>query len=145
MEALLQRLEPYVEHVCKPIAMQDAADAAQESMIAIYRNLHHLEKPGSLLGWVRIISLREAARVARLSGRAVAAELTEMPMASTPQLAAEIRDVLGRLTPEHRAMLTLRHVAELDEQTVARSLGLPLGTVRSRLYRARRAFRDAWG
>lgn len=144
MDELLQRLEPYVEHLCKPIAMQNAADAAQESMIVIYRNLWQLKEPGALLGWVRIICLREAVRVARLNGRVIWAELTDAPTLSTPQLAAEIQDVLDRLTPDHRAMLTLRHLEELDEQTVAQSLGLPLGTVRSRLYRARKAFRKAW-
>ncbi|GAA3203632.1 sigma-70 family RNA polymerase sigma factor [Actinocorallia longicatena] len=144
MDALLQHLEPFVERICKPIAMQDSSDAVQESMIVIYQNLRSLEKPAAIFGWARIISLREAARVARLSGRVIATEQIEIAGSSTPQLGTEIRDVLGRMTPEHRAMLTLRHVQELDEQTVAKSLDLPLGTVRSRLFRARRAFRQAW-
>lgn len=144
MGALLQRIEPYIEHICKPIALQDSADAVQESMIVIYRSLPRLEQPGALLGWVRVISHREAIRVARGNGRVVVTELIELPMLSSSHLSAEVRDVLDRLTPEHRAILTLRHVEEIDEQTVARVLGLPLGTVRSRLFRARRAFREAW-
>jgi RNA polymerase sigma factor (sigma-70 family) len=61
-----------------------------------------------------------------------------------PQLAADIRDVLARLTPEHRAVLVLRDLEGLDEQAAGALLDVPVGTVRSRLFRARRSFRKAW-
>ncbi|GAB2859939.1 hypothetical protein GCM10022221_69390 [Actinocorallia aurea] len=144
LATLLQQITPFIERICRPIASQDTPDAVQESLIVIYQNLGALEKPAAIYAWVRIIALREAIRVARIAGRVIATDVIEIVGSNSPQLGTEIRDVLGRLTPEHRTMLTLRHVEELDEQTVAKSLDLPLGTVRSRLFRARRAFRDAW-
>ncbi len=141
---MLQLLEPYVGRLCAPIAMQDAADAAQEAMIVIFRSIWQLDEPAALFGWVRTICVREAIRVARRAARSVTAELIELPARGYPQLGADIEDVLRRLRPEHRAMLTLRDLEGLDEQSVARILRLPVGTVRSRLFRARRAFRAAW-
>ncbi len=55
-----------------------------------------------------------------------------------------IRDVLQRLSPQHRAVLVLRDVEGLDEQAAAAVLDVPLGTMRSRLSRARGTFRKAW-
>jgi RNA polymerase sigma-70 factor (ECF subfamily) len=44
---------------------------------------------------------------------------------------------LGRVSPEYRQVLALRHVAGLDYAEIADALGLPIGTVRSRLARGR--------
>jgi RNA polymerase sigma-70 factor (ECF subfamily) len=55
------------------------------------------------------------------------------------------RDVLDRLAPEHRAVLMLRDLEGLDERTVADALDMPVGTVKSRLSRARDNFRKGWG
>ena len=144
MDELLELLEPHVGQVCARIARQDAADAAQESMIAIFRRLGQLKAPEALIGWARAIAVREAVRVAIRSRRVPAAETLEEPDLRDAQLAADIRDVLSRLTPEHRAVLTMRHVEGLDEREVAGLLDVPVGTVRSRLFRARSVFRRSW-
>jgi RNA polymerase sigma factor (sigma-70 family) len=141
---LMDVLAPYVGRVCGPIALQNGPDAAQEALITILRNLGGLREPGAINGWARAIAVREAVRVARKAARAVPAELTDIPAPGDPQLAADIRDVLARLTPEHRAVLVLRDLEGLDEQAVGALLNMPAGTVRSRLFRARRSFRKAW-
>jgi RNA polymerase sigma factor (sigma-70 family) len=141
---LMDVLAPYVGRVCGPIALQNGPDAAQEALITILRNLGGLREPGAIYGWARAIAVREAVRVARKAARAVPAELTDIPAPGDPQLAADIRDVLARLTPEHRAVLVLRDLEGLDEQAVGALLNMPAGTVRSRLFRDRRSFRKAW-
>ncbi|MGP4024855.1 RNA polymerase sigma factor [Actinomadura sp. 3N407] len=108
------------------------------------RNLKTLREPAALFGWVRVIAVREAVRVARQSSRAVPAEVAEVPAPGDPALAADVRDVLNRLSPEHRAVLTLRDLEGLDEESAARMLRVPAGTVRSRLFRARASFRRSW-
>jgi RNA polymerase sigma factor (sigma-70 family) len=144
MAELIDALAPFVGRVCGPIALHDGPDAAQEALIAIVKNLGRLREPGAIYGWARAIAVREAVRVARQSARAVPAELTEIPAPGDPQLAADIRDVLARLTPEHRAVLVLRDLEGLDERAAGALLALPAATVRSRLFRARRSFRKAW-
>jgi RNA polymerase sigma-70 factor (ECF subfamily) len=68
---------------------------------------------------------------------------------SSPTLAIEHREraeqvvaALGRIDPEYRAVLVMRDVEDFDYQQMADILGLPLGTLKSRLFRARIALRD---
>ena len=145
MQELLRLLTPYVGRLCGPIALDDGADAAQEALIAIFRNLRGLAEPAAVFGWARAIAVREAVRVARRARRAVPAEAAEVLAAVDVELGVDIRDVLDRLAPEHRAILVLRDVEGLDEQAVAELLAVPAGTVKSRLFRARRSFRKEWG
>jgi RNA polymerase sigma-70 factor (ECF subfamily) len=144
MAALMDALAPYVGRLCGPIALQDGPDAAQEALIAIFRGLGRLREPAAIGGWARAIAVREAVRVATRSRRAVPAELGDLPAPGDPQLAADVRDVLRRLSPQHRAVLVLRDLEGLDEQAAAAVLDVPLGTVRSRLSRARHTFRKEW-
>jgi len=144
MSELLDVLAPAVGRWCGPIALQDAADATQEALIAVFRGLRGLRDPAALYGWARAIAVREAVRVARRSARERPAELPEVPAPGDPMLAVDIRDVLGRLAPDHRAVLMLRDLEGLDERTVGELLDLPAGTVKSRLSRARDNFRKGW-
>lgn len=144
MAELLDVLTPAIGRWCGPIALQDAADAVQEALIAVFRGLKGLREPNALHGWARAIAVREAVRVARRSARERPAELAEVPARGDPMLAVDVRDVLDRLAPEHRAVLMLRDLEGLDERTVAGMLGVPAGTVKSRLARARGNFRKRW-
>ena len=81
-----------------------------------------------------------AALIDRMSGK---------DEADRPDAAAERRErneqvleALGRLDPEYRAVLVMRDVEGFDYQQMADVLGLPLGTLKSRLFRARLALRD---
>ena len=140
----LEILAPYVGRICGPVALQDGADAAQEALLAVFRNIRQLKNSAALFGWVRSIALREAVRVAKRRREMMVAELADQPTGNDAELAADIDDVLRRLSPEHSAVLTLRLVEGLDEQEVSEVLSLPVGTVRSRLFRARHSFRKAW-
>jgi RNA polymerase sigma-70 factor (ECF subfamily) len=144
LHELLDLITPYVRRLCGPIALADGPDAAQEALIVVLRNLRSLRTPEALFGWVRVIAVREAVRVARRSARTVPAELGEIPAPGDPALAVDVADVLRRLAPEHRAVLMLRDLEGFDEARAAQLLGVPTGTVRSRLFRARRMFRRAW-
>jgi RNA polymerase sigma factor (sigma-70 family) len=143
MAALVDELMPYVGRICGAIALQQGEDAAQEALIVVLRKLRRLQDPHALRGWVRTIATREAVRVAKRAG--VAAPSAELSPASTdPTLGLEIRDQLGRLDPEQRAVLVLRDLEGLGEQEVAELLHVPEGTVKSRLHRARARFREEW-
>ncbi|EST36105.1 RNA polymerase sigma factor [Streptomyces roseochromogenus] len=147
MDELLGVLAPYVGRICGPVALQDGADAAQETLIAVFRSIRQLKEPAALFGWVRAIAVREALKFARRRRRqpTVSMEGEEVPASGEIHLASDIADALHRLTPEHRAVLMLRHAEGLSEQEVSELLEIPVGTVRSRLFRARRSFRSAWG
>ena len=56
--------------------------------------------------------------------------------------AEQVVAALGRVEPEYRAVLIMRDVEGFDYQQMADVLDLPLGTLKSRLFRARIALRD---
>ncbi|MEU1728585.1 RNA polymerase sigma factor [Nonomuraea sp. NPDC003560] len=144
MNDLLAELTPYLGRICGPIALDSGPDAVQEALIAIFRHLRDLREPEALLGWARAIAVREAVRIARRDGRSSPAELAGVPSPHDVERAVDIRDVLERLSPEHRAVLVLRDLEGVPEDVAARMLRVPSGTVKSRLHRARASFRRAW-
>ena len=141
---LMELLVPYVGRICGPIALQDGPDAAQEAMIKILRGIGGLRDPAALYGWARVVAVHEALRVARQRAGVCLADLSDVSATGDQQLGVDIADTLTRLTPQHRAVLVLRDIEGLTEEQAGEILSLPVGTVRSRLFRARTSFRKAW-
>lgn len=143
---LVDDLAPYAGRICGAIALGAGDDALQETMVAIIRNIGSLREPAALRGWVRRIAVREAVRAAR-GGRDVPVDPEHLQVAATVPdgaTAVEVRQVLAALPPEQRAVLVLRHLDGLGEDEMATALGVAPGTVKSRLHRARAAFRARW-
>jgi len=150
MDALVRELAPYVGRICGAIALSDGDDAMQETMIAVLKNLPSLREPDALHGWVRRIAVRESMRLVKArhpesslddARAAVAFAPTDLPDLDGQ---ADVAAVLRTLPAEHRAVLVLRDLDGLSEAEVATMLRVPEGTVKSRLHRARSAFRDRW-
>lgn len=144
MDALLTELAPWVGRLCTTIALDGGEDAMQETLIIVLRNLPTLREPAALRGWVRRIAVRQALRAAgdaRLVAVAQPPEETVVPDIDT---SLDIRDTLAALSPHHRAVLVLRDLEDLSERETAEVLGLPEGTVKSGLHRARADFRSRW-
>jgi RNA polymerase sigma factor (sigma-70 family) len=148
VEALLRELSPYVGRICGAIALDAADDAMQETLVAVFRHIGSVHEPAAFKGWVRRIAVREAVRAAR-GGRVVPVDpeaLQESAAVSVPDgaTAVEVRAVLASLSPEQRAVLTMRHLEGLNEEEMVDVLDVAPGTVKSRLHRARAAFRERW-
>ena len=103
----------------------------------------------------RVFSLDSAGGNGRASHRAdddqasslvdrLAADRGESPAqkSETRERSEQVIAALGRLDAEYRAVLVMRDVEGFDYQQMAEVLGLPLGTLKSRLFRARLALRD---
>jgi RNA polymerase sigma factor (sigma-70 family) len=146
MQSLMQELSPYVGRICGAIALDHGDDAMQETMISVFRNLRSLREPAALRGWVRQIAVRESVRMATRAARSVpAADLSYLPDAvHDPSVAVDVQATLDRLPPEQRAVLVLRAIEGFSEEEAARALDVAPGTVKSRLHRARSAFRRRW-
>lgn len=131
----------------------DAADAVQDAFVRAWSTLNRLE-PGSLFGpWFRAIlrnlcldRLRSPRRrEARLEAAALDARVSNEAegerSAARAELRAVLRGALAAISPEHRVVLVLREMEELDYTAIAETLGVPAGTVASRLHHARTALR----
>ncbi|MCH0561806.1 MULTISPECIES: RNA polymerase sigma factor [unclassified Streptomyces] len=144
MNDLLRHIAPFVGRLCLRIARGHSSDAAQEAMLAIYQGLRGLREPTAFYGWVKAVTIREAVRTTKRVGPGPSDGLPEVAQDANPLITVHISDVMNRLPAHHREILTLRAVYGMDEQEMAATLCVPVGTVRSRLHRARRSFQDAW-
>ncbi len=139
----------------------DAADATQEAVVAAWRQLPRLRDHRSFDGWLnRIVAnsarmsrrhrvrLREI-RVEPAPGRAGAASGAEHhdQVARSQIEGVASADAIGRaferLRDQDRVILVLHHVEERPVAEIARSMGIPVGTVKWRLHRARNALERA--
>lgn len=132
-----------------------AEDAVQQALIDAWDDLPTLRDPDRFDGWTyRLVvraSYREAARTRRAIMRVsdfgrlgvvgIAAE-TDDPMVQIVSR-DEMERAFRALTPEHRAVLVLRFYVGLPVSDIAEALGVPLGTVASRLHYALRDLRAA--
>jgi RNA polymerase sigma-70 factor (ECF subfamily) len=145
LDQLLDELAPYIRRLCARIAPAAADDATQEALLAVFGGLPSLRAPEAIMTWVRSVTVRTAMRVARQADQEITAGPTSAdPRAPSFEGLADIDDALARLPLPQRAVLVLRAREGLSEQEIAATLGIPTGTVKSRLHRARAAFREVW-
>ena len=145
MSRLLDDLAPWVGRICGSIALDAGPDAAQEALIQVFGDLRSLRDPAALRGWVRRIATREAVRHAQRERRSAELDAArEIPTTDDPGLRVDVRRVLETLNPEQRAILVLRDLEGLSENEAAAQLEVAKGTAKSRLHRARSAFRQRW-
>ena len=127
-----------------------AEDALQDALVIAWRDLPELRDPDRFDAWVHRLLTNVCVEHARRDRRRFA-QLRVIPLAdeSAPDELSSVvdRDLLDRafrrLTPDERAVLVLRHYVGYEPTTIAEVLGVPEGTIRSRLQHAHRAMRAA--
>ena len=145
MAALVRAVAPYVGRICGSIALADGDDALQETMIQVLKHLRSLREPAALRSWLRRIAVREALKLARARARQIPIDhVAEQATDDQSGLRLEVADTLRRLSPDQRAVLVLRDMEGFTEAEAAALLRVEVGTIKSRLHRARRAFRERW-
>jgi RNA polymerase sigma-70 factor, ECF subfamily len=124
-----------------------ADDATQEALVAIWRHLPRLRDLEKFEAWAyRLLVHCCYAEHRRHRREAPSGSFTD-GATNDPLLTIQLRDQLERgftrLSAEQRAVLVLQHYLSLSHDEMAEVLGIPVGTVRSRLHGARAAMRAA--
>ncbi len=151
---------------------EDAADVTQEAMLKIIRSIDSFRGESQITTWMIRITMNAATSHLRkrrirqtlsldapLNGRHAAAgdngdgsllQHLQAPREHSPDCRVQqreemhmVRHAIETLDPDARAVLVLRDVDGMDYEEIARVLDLKLGTVKSRLFRARLALREA--
>jgi RNA polymerase sigma-70 factor (ECF subfamily) len=138
---------------------EDARDAVQEAFLSAYQSLAGFKGDSLFFTWLYRIAINTAISMRRKQ-RAVLrltagmnpgahGEPADRSEASQPGRALEmaederrIHQALGRMSPEHRAVLVLKDMEGRKYEEMAELLEVPIGTIRSRLHRARLELRD---
>ncbi|MBS2033495.1 RNA polymerase sigma factor [bacterium] len=110
-------------------------DALQDAYLTVLEKIHQLRDEASLRSWFSQILVNRCRQQMRLPAWEEMPERVEPPRCLAEKL--DVQAALAQLTPIERTILTLREVMELSYQEIAQVLGIPLGTVRSRLANAR--------
>jgi RNA polymerase sigma-70 factor (ECF subfamily) len=134
------------------VGPSDAPDAVQECLMAAYQGLSRFRGDARFGTYLHAILVRQCRRTARRLARSLPWPDGEVASgAPEPAAHAEHREVqrqvaraIGQLPAPYREALVLRESAGLEYQDIARVLGVPIGTVRSRIARARDRLRVAF-
>jgi RNA polymerase sigma-70 factor (ECF subfamily) len=136
---------------------EDALDACQDSFARAFAAIPGLRELPQFYPWfycilrnrcLNLIARRQTSDRYRETQQHDAAQALDTV---TPSLQLEQREdqqrvhrALALLKPEHREILAMKYVQEHRYEEIAEILGIPRGTVMSRLYHARMALREAW-
>ena len=135
---------------------EDACDVAQDAFIAAWRGLPAFRGDAGFSTWLyRLVSNAAIDHLRRTKHQRSNASLDDEELsldapdsAPTPHEAAETEDLkeavakgLNELSDDHRAVLVMREMQELSYEEIAGALSLDLGTVKSRISRARNSLR----
>lgn len=127
-----------------------AKDAVQEALVRAWRDLPSLRDPDRFEAWLRRLLVRACTDELRQARRRVfEVELTDLhhPAVGDSSIALADREALERgfrhLDADYRSVIVLHYYLGLPLPEVAHAVGTPVGTVKSRLHRAREALRAA--
>jgi len=131
----------------------DAEDLTQETFIRVFRSVQNYQ-PGTFEGWLHRITtnlfLDMVRRRARIRMEALPDDYDRVPgdqpnpeqIYHDARLGADLQAALDSLPPEFRAAVVLCDIEGLSYEEIGATLGVKLGTVRSRIHRGRQALRD---
>jgi RNA polymerase sigma-70 factor (ECF subfamily) len=126
-----------------------AEDAVQEALVRCWRDLPRLRDPDRFDAWLNRLLLNSVTDEARRRRRYVA-NLTALRIEPTQSDGAgaladrdELARVFGRLSIDHRTIVVLHHYLGMTVDEAATTIGIPVGTAKSRLHYATGALRAA--
>ena len=129
----------------------DAADVLQDAVATVLRVRSYDPSKGTFKAWFLAVVRNRCIDVLRrrrpdldIESVEAAADEDEGPeaVATQDEMARIVKREMARLAPDHREILILREFLDLSYAEIGRVLGVPAGTVMSRLHRARSALAD---
>jgi RNA polymerase sigma factor (sigma-70 family) len=156
LEDLLALIRPRVLRRCARFlpCYQDAEEACQDVLLQVARNITGFEARSRFSTWLHVVIANGARQTYRSLRRRACEEAHAAPPADRPDPRTtsviagsrlDFLDALDRLEarrPDLVAPLVLRDVCQLDYREIAEHLGIPEGTVKSRIHQARADVRD---
>lgn len=125
-------------------ARSEAEDIAQETFCKAWQQIPTLRQPGAFGGWLFRIARNAAFTAARRPQPTLADADPPAPACPSPgdDRSVEVHAAVATLADEFRIVVSLRHFSGMSNDEIARVLGIPSGTVRSRLSRAYSQLRE---
>ena len=154
-DALVRRYQRRLVHTLEHVlgSRDDALEAAQQAFVSAWKNLGDFRRDSAFYSWLYRIAVNAAVTIRR-QRRIETASLDLLsdrganPTDLSPDIRPDhrltsqehvqlVRDALGTIAEEFRQPLVLREIDGLSYDEIAKALEIPIGTVRSRIFRAR--------
>lgn len=153
LELLLERHADRVHSICRAVVHDphDALDATQEALIAIARGITRFDGRSAFTTWLYRVSTNAALDELRRKGRRPVPTPQDREIAApsrgTDQVAAriDVHAALAQIPQDFRDAVVMRDLWDYDYSEIAASLGVPVGTVKSRIARGRSALIEILG
>lgn len=158
LNELLGRIQPDVmRHTSRFLpCRQDAEEACQDALLQVARNIRRFEGRSRFSTWLHVVVANSARSTYRSLKRRSVEQAGELPQQRpdprrTSVIAGSRVDILDAMEelesrkPDLIQALVLRDVSQLEYAEIAAQLGLPLGTVKSRIHEARKQVRQTLG
>ncbi len=156
---LVERYQRLVFHIVGRLLSdrQDQEDVCQEVFLRVYKHLGGFKREAKLSTWIGTIAYNSAATflgrsrshgseqqisVEKLQEQLPAPGQTPAAAAETGERAEMLRAEIDRLPPEYGVVVALFHLEEMRYEEIAGIMKLPLGTVKSHLFRARKMLKE---
>jgi RNA polymerase sigma factor (sigma-70 family) len=151
-EILIRRYAPMMKGVCFGVLhdSHDTEDAFQATCVVFARKAGNISEDNRVKSWLYLVAYRTARHIrVRRERRGVTEELQDIfaaPQSADELRAYDLRQILeeeiARLPEKYQTALRLCYLDGLTNEAAARQLGCPLGTILSRLSRAREKLHD---
>jgi RNA polymerase sigma-70 factor (ECF subfamily) len=158
LDELLVAIQPRVRRICGRMLLypEDAEEATQDALLLVATKIHTFAGRSRFTTWLHAVASNSARSTYRtLKRRAPELPTDELPTAADPRTTSVIAgsrldflEALETLGVDHPALvepLLLRDVQELEYADIAALLGIPLGTVKSRIHSARQLVQPMLG
>lgn len=138
-------------HRLSNVGAEDAEDILQEAFVKIWRNIHSFDADMKFSTWAYRIVHNETVSFWRKQKKAGTEQILELEESDgsvdvmseesdSRQKEAAIQQVLSKLSPDYKAILVLRYFEHLDYEEISDVLKIPMGTVATRVNRAKKRF-----
>jgi len=150
---LVRRWEPRLYYYLRRIIENESAvwDVLQNTWLAVFRHVSRLEDARKFRSWVYRVAHDQAVNWLRKENRYVCQPDEQIEPLLTPGDSASVptedvmllHQALQKLSPPHREVLTLFYLEDFSSPEIADIIGLPEGTIKSRLHHARKYLSEA--
>ena len=147
-QLIYERLSGQVGTLVRRMVGQDAADdVTQDVFIHVFDKMHTFNSASGFSTWVYRVAVNDALQYLRRAKRRTTVDLDESALVGkAARQELDTRDLvevaLSRMDDQLRVVLELKEIEKLPYEQIAEIVGIPVGTVGSRLNKARRELRE---
>jgi len=147
-ELVLQTQDRVFRTVSRLVGIQDAEDVTQQVFVQVFRRLDRFSGESAFSTWLYRVTVNEALQHLRQRSGRRTDSLSVEPEDNRPDGNRQIEErelldrALAQIDPELRVMFVLREVDGLSYEQIAKTMDVPMGTVASRLSRARQELQE---